>query len=263
MTDQQNQPTRPAQKLAELREIFVAMHRDHLIGWYEAGTRFSDYALNNAPAIAARERELERERENYKFMYDKAIKAVDDAFQEYSGHDAILPDFLQPGDCKFTGVMKLANAYKEQRDQLAAKDAEIAKLRAENQTAARERELEEENATANREIDHRDGELAAACDMLNSWCRESGVEECSSPYEGLGLQKTIDRLWGCVNEKHYKQLTAKDAEIGGLAMLVLLLMRRLSTDASNDKLVSQAKDYLIRKGLQGSPLRESEATDER
>lgn len=128
--------------------------------------------------------------------------------------------------------------------------------------AARERELEEENATANREIDHRDGELAAACDMLNSWCRESGVEECSSPYEGLGLQKTIDRLWGCVNEKHYKQLTAKDAEIGGLAMLVLLLMRRLSTDASNDKLVSQAKDYLIRKGLQGSPLRESEATDE-
>jgi hypothetical protein len=46
-------------------------------------------------------------------------------------------------------------------------------------------------------------------------------------------------------------------------MLVLLLMRRLSTDASNDNLVSQAKDYLIRKGLQGSPLRESEATDER
>ena len=35
-------------------------------------------------------------------------------------------------------------------------------------------------------------ELASAIDLLNCWCREEGVTECSSHDE---LKNTIDRLW--------------------------------------------------------------------
>lgn len=105
----------PAQRLAELREIFVVMHRDHSIGWYEAGTRFSDYAFSNAPAIAQRERELIQE--------NARLKAV------ISEHDLCHEDGEVTAECFAQSCI----AYQRQKfgrspteDQLAAKDAEIA-----------------------------------------------------------------------------------------------------------------------------------------
>ena len=38
-------------------------------------------------------------------------------------------------------------------------------------------------------------QLACAADLVNSWCRESQVGECKSPYKGLQLREAIDRLW--------------------------------------------------------------------
>lgn len=37
--------------------------------------------------------------------------------------------------------------------------------------------------------------LARATDIVNSWCRESGLPECRDPYEGVALRDAIDRLW--------------------------------------------------------------------
>lgn len=46
-----------------------------------------------------------------------------------------------------------------------------------------------------------EGELACACDLLNTWCRESSVKECSDPYRNLNLRETIDRLWSKLSIK--------------------------------------------------------------
>ena len=58
-------------------------------------------------------------------MGEKAF-GVDRVFQDYSGHMPILPDFLSPGDDKFLGVMKLAEAYRK----LTAEPAAAAKREA-------------------------------------------------------------------------------------------------------------------------------------
>lgn len=38
-------------------------------------------------------------------------------------------------------------------------------------------------------------QLACACDLLNAWAREIGVEECSNPYNNLNLRNLVDRIW--------------------------------------------------------------------
>lgn len=114
----------PAQKLAELRaaldtsdtlECVESLHDDsgstveymHLrevgskafhsspLGMYPPMAELAAFAANNAPAIAQRERELEEELDDYKKAADAEARAGDEA-----------------------------------REQLAARDAEIAKLRA-------------------------------------------------------------------------------------------------------------------------------------
>lgn len=43
-------------------------------------------------------------------------------------------------------------------------------------------------------IDH-ESELACCTDLVNSWCRESGVRQCHDPEQPLALRYAIDRLW--------------------------------------------------------------------
>jgi len=38
-------------------------------------------------------------------------------------------------------------------------------------------------------------EIACACDLLNTWARELGVQECDDPYENLNLRDLVDRIW--------------------------------------------------------------------
>jgi hypothetical protein len=45
-------------------------------------------------------------------------------------------------------------------------------------------------------------ELACACDLLNTWARELGVEECADPYRGFGLRNLIDRIWLKTSIRH-------------------------------------------------------------
>jgi hypothetical protein len=77
-------------------------------------------------AIDAATAELQRERDNYKFSYDKAINAVDSVFQvDHTKPPPLLPDFLRLGDCKFEGVVKLAKAYIELEQDNARLRAEV------------------------------------------------------------------------------------------------------------------------------------------
>lgn len=52
-------------------------------------------------------------------------------------------------------------------------------------------------------------EIACAADLLNKWCRESGVQEVKNPYENLELRNTINRLWYKISKemasKHPKE----------------------------------------------------------
>jgi hypothetical protein len=76
----------------------------------------------------------------YKRLHEHALACVDDVFQDYNGHEAMLPDFLALGECKFEGVKVLASAFiasqahletlrEEARNQLA----ELAALRQERE----------------------------------------------------------------------------------------------------------------------------------
>jgi len=39
-------------------------------------------------------------------------------------------------------------------------------------------------------------QLACACDLLNTWIRETGgLPECEQPFKELGLRRSIDDLW--------------------------------------------------------------------
>lgn len=56
---------------------------------------------------------LERERNIYRGHFNHAIVCVDKVFQASAQPDTILPDFLEAGECKFEGVIKLAERYKQ------------------------------------------------------------------------------------------------------------------------------------------------------
>lgn len=49
---------------------------------------------------------------------------------------------------------------------------------------------------------------ACAVDLVNSWCRESGVRECETPHHDLSLRDAIDRLWS----KHSGAYSGKQRE---------------------------------------------------
>lgn len=56
---------------------------------------------------------LQDQLDMYKKLYDHALECVDKVFQDYSGHKAMLPDFMRLGESKFQGVIKLAEEYKK------------------------------------------------------------------------------------------------------------------------------------------------------
>ena len=45
------------------------------------------------------------------------------------------------------------------------------------------------------ENDYLRTQLACVCDKLNTWARESNVEECKNPYKNLELRNLVDRIW--------------------------------------------------------------------
>jgi hypothetical protein len=83
---------------------------------------------HRADAAEAKVRELEGKLEategnlaSYKMLYHVAINAADRVFQvDSTKPPPLLPDFLKLGDCKFEGVVKLAEAYLELQAKLAA-----------------------------------------------------------------------------------------------------------------------------------------------
>lgn len=63
--------------------------------------------------------ELERERDMYRELHRHSLNCVDRVFQADSTKSApLLPDFLQYGDDKFEGVIKLAEAYLADKSRL-------------------------------------------------------------------------------------------------------------------------------------------------
>lgn len=50
-------------------------------------------------------------------------------------------------------------------------------------------------------------QLATSCDLVNTWCREAGVEGCRNPYRGLNLRDTVYRLWRQVSQKRHDEIT--------------------------------------------------------
>lgn len=102
-----------------------------------------------------------------------------------------------------------------------------------------------------RQLDDLRTQLACACDKLNAWCRESGVQECVDPYTRLQLRETLDWLWATVNRKHHEQLAERDAEIERLraalqaiiahqdlvggSMAAMSATRRIAAEALNQK----------------------------
>lgn len=79
-----------------------------------------DFFESSFEAVDVDAVELQRERDNYKLSYDKAINAVDAVFQvDSSKPPPLLPNFLKLGDCKFVGIVKLAQAYKQTSERLA------------------------------------------------------------------------------------------------------------------------------------------------
>lgn len=105
---------------------------------------------HRAETAEARVRELEAKLKStegcltsYKLLYDVAISAADRVFQvDSTKPPPLLPGFLQLGDCKFEGVVKLAEAYKELQAKLAAATEEIETLKTINAAERRDRESE-------------------------------------------------------------------------------------------------------------------------
>lgn len=77
--------------------------------------------------------ELEKDRDNYRRLFDDAIDAVDEVFQTRSDSaPPILPDFCPLGTSKFRAVVKLAKEYKALKQQLAERDAALVQVAEEN-----------------------------------------------------------------------------------------------------------------------------------
>mgnify|MGYP003543399404 FL=1 len=65
--------------------------------------------------------------------------------------------------------------------------------------------LRHDNHQLNEHVDHLRTIIACTADLVNSWCRESGVDECRNPWEPLALRDTVDRLWSKMSEKNHRQ----------------------------------------------------------
>lgn len=70
-------------------------------------------SLNDSPGVPAANVDSQNSpQEQYEELYRRAIECVDRVFQEGGQEQPpILPDFLQLGDDKFEGVIKLAEEY--------------------------------------------------------------------------------------------------------------------------------------------------------
>jgi uncharacterized coiled-coil protein SlyX len=55
--------------------------------------------------------------------------------------------------------------------------------------------LKREKAQLQKESNEQGSALACCADLMNTWARESGVEECKSPWKGVALRELADRLW--------------------------------------------------------------------
>lgn len=74
-----------------------------------------------------------------------------------------------------------------------------------------------------------ESQLACACDLLNTWARETGgVKECHYPYGDLAMRDLIDRLWSTISlrchervNKAYEKLEAAESEIERLKAIAL------------------------------------------
>lgn len=77
---------------------------------YECGS-FPNCGKTLTQSKECRVTELEQKLDVYRKLYEHALRCVDDTFQDYIGHAAILPNFLKLGDDKFEGVKKLAKEY--------------------------------------------------------------------------------------------------------------------------------------------------------
>jgi DNA repair exonuclease SbcCD ATPase subunit len=80
--------------------------------------------------LPERFKDAEHERDLYKKQFTHALHCVNTAFQDDYKDECILPDYLRIGDCKFTGVIRLAKDFQrlqDERDQLEARCKELEK----------------------------------------------------------------------------------------------------------------------------------------
>lgn len=89
----------------------------------ETATRAVAALASAESQLAAAQAENERLRGElamYKQLFEHSLSCVDRVFQiDSTKPEPLLPDFLSAGECKFRGVVKLAEAYVELRRQLA------------------------------------------------------------------------------------------------------------------------------------------------
>lgn len=134
-------------------------------------------------ATAERDRriaELEKERDNYKRLFDDAIDAVDEVFQTRSDRDPpILPNFCPLGTSKFRAVVKLAKEYKSLKQQLSTVTAEVERLT-------------EVVEVRGRDMDQMESELATLRQQLAEATRP--VEDVSWDKLGAELQRHIEQV---------------------------------------------------------------------
>jgi len=80
--------------------------------------------------LPERFKDAEHERDLYKKQFTHALHCVNTAFQDDYKDGCILPDYLRLGDCKFTGVIRLAKDFQrlqDERDQLAVRCKDLEK----------------------------------------------------------------------------------------------------------------------------------------
>jgi hypothetical protein len=66
------------------------------------------------------------------------------------------------------------------------------------------------------EYEHLRTAVACAANLLNTWCRESGMREASNPYSGLELRDAVDRVWSkasWVAAEQSRRISTLEAEL--------------------------------------------------
>jgi len=66
-------------------------------------------------------------------------------------------------------------------------------------------DLQQENRDLRRANEELREVIAMTCDIVNNWCRETGVNECRIPYKGLYLRETIDSLWSKISTRYQRR----------------------------------------------------------